>query len=231
MPGGVIPNQYEHVLALHLDVFTQPLQKIGGHLADRASRNEAQVHAATASGKHPVTSQRLGIKIVLGNFEFLQMQWLVLFTPTVQVGLAHSAPPHLIEVAHLPSIALRQGDQGVTPLFLPGILWIGTGDPVFRSLLPDPMALESLSNGFDTHLTHRQALVEADLCGQRERPKTGRFAEYSWTLMQQSSQRFTFGLVKLCLHGFWPTRLGLETLQALLLKSMNRITHRLGSTS
>ena len=37
MPGGVIPNQYEHVLALHLDLFTQPLQKIGGHLADRAS--------------------------------------------------------------------------------------------------------------------------------------------------------------------------------------------------
>ena len=23
--GGVIPNQYEHVLALHLDLFTQPL--------------------------------------------------------------------------------------------------------------------------------------------------------------------------------------------------------------
>jgi hypothetical protein len=51
------------------------------------------------------------------------------------------------------------------------------------------------------------------------------------SLMQQGSQRFTFGQVKLRLHGFWPGRLLFETSQALLRVSMDRIEHCLGRTA
>jgi hypothetical protein len=49
--------------------------------------------------------------------------------------------------------------------------------------------------------------------------------------MQQGSQRFTFGLVELRLYHFWPGRFLFETIQALLLKSMDRIAHGLGGTA
>jgi len=106
VPGGVIPNQHKHVFALRLNLLAQPLEKIRGHLADRTSRNKAQVHATTGGGKHPVTRQRFGIGIVLLRRQFLQTQRFVLFPPAMQVGLAHPAPPHLILVANFPSVPL-----------------------------------------------------------------------------------------------------------------------------
>ena len=58
------------------------------------------------------------IGIVFVFAQFLQAQRLVLFAPTVHVWLAQSAPPYLIQVADLPSAALRQRDQSITPFFL-----------------------------------------------------------------------------------------------------------------
>src|SRR5260221_2082826 len=189
------------------------------------------MHATTRGREHSATRQRFGIGIALVLAQFLQTQLLVLFTPTVQVGLADSAPPHLIKVANLPSIALRQRDQGVAPLFFPGVFRVWAGDPVFRSLLPDPKLFEGESDGFETHLAPRQTLLNTDLCGQFQRPTTRRFAEHSWTLVQQGPQRFTPGLVKQRLYRFWPGRFLFEALQALLLKSMDRIAYGLRCTA
>lgn len=65
MPGSVIPNQHEYMLVLRLEPLTQPLQKIGGHLADWTPGDEAQVHATTIGGEHTITGERFGIGIVL----------------------------------------------------------------------------------------------------------------------------------------------------------------------
>ncbi len=115
--GSVLPNEHQDAFALRLDLLTQPLQKIGGHLADRASLNEAQMHATTLGLKHSVTGQRFGIRIALVLAQFLQTEWLVFFAPTVQIGLTHAAPPHLILIADDPSIPLGQCNESVAPFF------------------------------------------------------------------------------------------------------------------
>jgi len=70
VPGSVIPNQDKDLLVLSLNLFTQPLQKIGGYLADWTSGDEAQVHATAGSFKHPITSERFGIRIGLIHRKF-----------------------------------------------------------------------------------------------------------------------------------------------------------------
>jgi hypothetical protein len=113
MPGGVTPNEDEDMLALRLDLFAYPLQKVRRHLADRATRHKTQMHATTVGFKHPVTGQSFGIRIVLVLAQLLQTQWLVLLAPTVQIGLAHPAPPHLILIADDPSLAQKRLADGL----------------------------------------------------------------------------------------------------------------------
>jgi hypothetical protein len=81
-------------------------RQISGHLADRTAFHKAQMHATTLSLKHAITGERFWIRIVLVGASFLQTQWLVLLTPTVQIRLAHPAPPHFVLVADGPSVAL-----------------------------------------------------------------------------------------------------------------------------
>lgn len=71
--------------------------------------------------------------------------------------------------------------------FFPDIRGIGTGDPVLGTLPPNSEPLESLADGFDTHLVHRQALLKTHLCGKIQRPEAGRFAEDLRTLVQERS--------------------------------------------
>jgi hypothetical protein len=45
----------------------------------------------------------------------------------------------------------------------------------------------SLTDGFDTHLTPGQALLEAHLRSQHQGPLARRFAKEAWALVQQDS--------------------------------------------
>lgn len=47
MPGGIIPNEHLHLLALRQDPLAQPLQKVSHHLADWAARHKAQMYVTT----------------------------------------------------------------------------------------------------------------------------------------------------------------------------------------
>jgi hypothetical protein len=116
-------------------------------------------------------------------------------------------------------------------LFFSDVFRVGAGDPAFGSLPPDSQLFQDKSDRFKTYLAPRQALLNTDLCGQCQCPKTRRFAERSWTLVQQGLQRFTPGLVKLSVYRFWSGRCLFETLQALLLKSMDRIAYGLRCTA
>jgi len=117
VPGGIIPDEDQHLLSLSGYLLTEPLQKVRRYLADRASLDKAQVHATTVSFKHPVTGQSFGIRIIFVLAQLLQMQWLILLAPTVQIGLAHPAPPHLILIADDPSLALGQRNESVASFF------------------------------------------------------------------------------------------------------------------
>src|SRR5438874_228255 len=47
MPGGIVPNEQPGCLSLGLQVVTSPLQKLGGDVADWASRDKTQRHLIT----------------------------------------------------------------------------------------------------------------------------------------------------------------------------------------
>ena len=86
-------------------------------MAHGAALDKAEMHTITLSLKHSVTGERFGIRIALLLAQFLQTEWLVLFAPTVQIGLTHAAPPHLILIADDPSLALGQRNEGVASFF------------------------------------------------------------------------------------------------------------------
>ena len=69
--------------------------------------HKRQVHATTGGGKHAVTGKRgCRSRSFLSTASSRPPQRLALFTPTVQIRLAHPTPPHLIQVTNLPSTAL-----------------------------------------------------------------------------------------------------------------------------
>src|SRR5450756_2792099 len=87
-----------------------------------------------------------------------------------------------------------------------------------------PRSTQSRSSAAsDVYKRQRQALREADLSGQFQRPKAGFFAKVAWTLGQQSSQLFSLGRIETPLDGQWYCRPGRQALQARSVESIDRI--------
>src|SRR5450759_5459697 len=58
VPGGVVPDQHENLLALRREPLAQPAQVILGHLADRPALHETQQHLSLIHISEPT---RLGM--------------------------------------------------------------------------------------------------------------------------------------------------------------------------
>src|SRR5215469_12288761 len=134
------------------------------------------MHVTALGREHPVTCQCFGVRIVFVLDQFLQAERLILLAPAVHIRLTDSAPPHLINITHLPPTTPGQSKQGITPLLFPEICRVRAGNPVFRSLPPDSKLFEGKPDSFETHLAPCQALLNTDFCGQSQRPTTRRFA-------------------------------------------------------
>src|SRR5215510_152430 len=121
MPGGIIPNQGQHMLAEGLDFVAQPGQEILGEGADRPPVHKAQPDLLGFIFAHQeaVTSQRFGL-LVRGGFNLLnQAQGLFLLCPGIQLGLLKTTPPRFIFKAQHPvRMSQRQADQPVACVFL-----------------------------------------------------------------------------------------------------------------
>src|SRR5262249_18014560 len=63
MPGGIVPDQQQRLLALPGQFAANPAQEVHGHLADRPTVHETQQHPARVAPQQPVAGQRLGIGI------------------------------------------------------------------------------------------------------------------------------------------------------------------------
>jgi len=88
-----------------------------------------------------------------------------------------------------------------------------------------------LTDRFNTHQTLGKTLLEADFRCKGKRPHTGLFPINVRRFMQDRVQRFTFGLIKVGLHCFWPRRFVREAYDDFLLKGVDRIADSLGRTA
>ena len=117
MPGGIIPDEEQHALALALHLLAEPLQKSGRDVADRATIDKAKSDRLALGFQQAIARQGFGIRIVFADLQFLQAQRLSRFAPTMHLRLRDAAPPHLIGIPQHPATELGQRDQGVTPFF------------------------------------------------------------------------------------------------------------------
>src|SRR5262245_1391480 len=106
VPRGVVPDQQQAVDALHSQPLARPGQKIARNRTDWTPSDKAQQHLvgllrATAQ-QQPIAGQSLGIGVVLGPFEFLELCKSVVISPAMLIWLGQSAPPDFISKAERP---------------------------------------------------------------------------------------------------------------------------------
>src|SRR4051794_14078979 len=141
VPGGVVPHQHPHALALRGEPAGTPGQKVGGDAADRATLDKAQQHSILIGAQQPVAGQSLGLPIVLGPRFGVQPQRLA---PGVHRRLRQAAPPDLVGIAHHPvEVAGCQADQAVTPVFLSAYCGSGLVIHVFARRQPTSSRLSA----------------------------------------------------------------------------------------
>jgi hypothetical protein len=115
MPGGIIPDEEQHALALALQLLAEPLQKGGRDVADGATIHKAESDRLTLGYQQALARQGFGIGILFADLQFLQACRLSRLAPTMHLRLSYAAPPHLISIPHHPATKAGQGDQGVAP--------------------------------------------------------------------------------------------------------------------
>ena len=125
VPGGIVPDQQQRLLARRLQSGAAPSQVLGRRGADRAAVDEAQpgllvptTVLARGTEQQAIAGQRLGVRVVRRDRLFDQPERLVRLGPTVQGRLRQAAPPDLVLEAQDPGrMARRQADQAVAAAF------------------------------------------------------------------------------------------------------------------
>src|SRR6266487_3865737 len=103
VPGGVIPDEDQHALALALHLLAEPLQKSRRHMADGPTIDKAQPDRLALGFQHAIATQGFGVGILFADLPFQQAQRLSRLTPAMHLGLSHATPPHLIGIPHHPA--------------------------------------------------------------------------------------------------------------------------------
>src|SRR3954451_25030611 len=141
VPGGIVPHQHPHALALRSEPAGTPGQKVRGDAADRAAFDKAQQHSILVGPQQPVAGQSFGLRIVLRPCFGFEPQRLA---PGVHRRLRQAAPPDLVGIAHHPlRVAARQADQAVTPVFLSAYCGSGLVIQVLARRQPTPSRLSA----------------------------------------------------------------------------------------
>src|SRR5205814_8678652 len=117
MPGGIIPDQQQRLLAMMDHAISDPGQIVAGHLADRPPVDKAQQHRIRLGQEEPVARESLAVQVCCGRLFFHEAQGLVL-RPGVQRRLSQAAPPDFILEAQRPGgLPHGQADQSVATIF------------------------------------------------------------------------------------------------------------------
>ena len=193
MSNAVLPNLASFVAA--------PSQVLRGDRTDRAVLDEAQpdllrqgFRCRRTGNQQAVAGQRLAVGIVFRRRLLDQAQRRVRVGPGVQVGLRHPAPPDLILKAQgVLRMAFGQGDQSVAVAFFRAYAGSGLVIHCLARFQRTPSRCKRRAHRLPADPFGRQALLEADLGGQLQRPQAGRFAEVARALVQQRPQLLGLG--------------------------------------
>ena len=118
VPGSVVPNQNQNLLADPLELLAAPLQEAGGYGAHRTAIHEAQPCPFRPRQEEPVTGESLGVWIIFDDRLLHQTRGLPLLASAVQRGQSQQAPPGFVLETHHPArVPLRQADQPVSAPF------------------------------------------------------------------------------------------------------------------
>src|SRR4051794_11520352 len=125
VPGGIVPDHEERLLAGGLELAAAPVQVVDGDGAHRAAIDEAQPHlvggilcGGVGAQQQAVAGQRLGVRVVLGDRLFDQPQPVVLLDPGPEAGPGQPTPPDLVLEPQDPGrVARGQADQAVARTF------------------------------------------------------------------------------------------------------------------
>jgi hypothetical protein len=131
MKGGVIPDQQPGGFPFGLQADTTPFQKLGGNIADGATRHETQRHLLAKQisdwsllPQHAITGERFGVRIIFLPALLHQTDWLLSILPGMQARESKPAPPPLVQKPDGPAwLTTCPGYQPVACVFL-----AGTGD-------------------------------------------------------------------------------------------------------
>ena len=165
---------------------------IGRDRADRATRDEAQpdlLGLGCLAHQQAVTRQGFGIGIIGRDCLFDQVQGLLRLAPGMQLlaARADSTRSH----PHSPAPKLDgsgPGGSGGRVGFFSQVPSVGAGDPAFGPLPLHAQFEQGLPDRFATDFPLGQALLEADLGGQIQRPQAGVQAEGAWAAVQEGAQ-------------------------------------------
>src|SRR5215208_336496 len=120
VPGGVVPDQKQSLLAKSFEPLTAPLKELRGYGADRATTEKAQPGASQLRYIESVTREGLRLWVVLLRLLLEEAHRLSCLGPRMQARLLKAAPPSLILETHHPlRMALGEMYQPLeSPFFL-----------------------------------------------------------------------------------------------------------------
>ena len=103
VPGGVVPDQEQRLLADGLELAAAPIQVVDGDGTDGPAIDKPQpdlvgrrLIGRISSQQQAVAGQRLGIRVALRDRLLDQPQPVVLLDPGLEAGSGQPAPPDLV---------------------------------------------------------------------------------------------------------------------------------------
>src|SRR5918995_4128296 len=106
MPGGVVPDKKQGLLAPPLELLTAPREKLCSYSAHGAAIDEPQPGLLEFRQIHPVAGESLRLRVVLSRFLLQKTHWLCGIRPRVQARPLKAREPGLVLEAQSP---LRMG--------------------------------------------------------------------------------------------------------------------------
>src|SRR5262249_44234188 len=122
VPRGIVPDQQQGCKALRRELCRAPRQEVNRDRAHGTPRDKPEPHRTwlwcTTPHKQPITGQGLGIGIVWGQGQLLQLGPGLCVCPAMLLRLGQAAPPDFVAKPQRPR-RLGHGplDQLVTPFF------------------------------------------------------------------------------------------------------------------
>src|SRR4051812_34568780 len=125
VPGGVVPDQEQGLLAVRAELAAAPVQVVDGHGADGPAIDEPEPHPVggvllgrVGAQQQAVAGQRLGVRVVLRDRLLDQPHVAILLDPGVEPGSSQAAPPDLVLEAQGPGrMTCGQADQAIARTF------------------------------------------------------------------------------------------------------------------